>query len=463
MAKQELLGQFGRNSAQTAELFYGDDVKGVVHVFDTTIQRDSVPGATFRTGELCIVTADDSKWKWNGAAWVSYSGFGSAGGGGGMGFTYTFAGTGTTGDADPGAGTCRLNNATLASATKLYIDLLEYGGTDVTAWIDSLDDYSAAGLLGVVRLQSESDATKWIEYAVTGWTTATGYRKLDIAYKDGPGGLLTTAGDTYISFDYVGGPLGYLPVANASARTGLPASKRLAGMLVRENDTGLLYVLGSDLTTWVLADTSTTNQKISRASADAIAADLTLRKARGTEASPAAVNAEDALATRTAQGHDGSAYYDAGSFDHIADAAGGTSKRTRARARLHDGTALVTTEEAVSHRVTTTDATLTVVRSIPLAADSVLRVRYAIVGAQNSSSNRAIRETVVTVRRSGSGDPVVVAYGDSVALFRDDATWGASSEIGHQINTSTDALEIIVKGKAATTIVWRVDIQYGAR
>jgi hypothetical protein len=255
----------------------------------------------------------------------------------------------------------------------------------------------------------------------------------------------------------------YRAVANAAARTGLAAGERNAGMLVRENDTGLLYVLAADLTTWVLADTSTTNQTISRASADAVGAEIKLRKARGSEASPAAVAADDVLAARTAQGHDGSVYYDAGSVDHVADAAGGTSKRTRARARLHDGTAVVTTEEAVAHRVTTTDATLTVVRSIPLAADSVHRVRYGIVGAQSASSNRAIRETSVTVRRSGSGDPVIVGSADNIPLFKDDATWGADTEIGHQINTTTDALEIIVKGKAATTIRWNVDIVWSAR
>jgi hypothetical protein len=77
MSAVELLGQFTRNVAQTAELFYGDDIKGVVHVFATTTARDAIPGATFRTGELCVIQADDSKWKWDGSAWVAYTGFGN--------------------------------------------------------------------------------------------------------------------------------------------------------------------------------------------------------------------------------------------------------------------------------------------------------------------------------------------------------------------------------------------------
>ena len=39
----------------------------------------------------------------------------------------------TTADADPGAGFFRLNNATISSATEMYIDDLEFNGTDVSA------------------------------------------------------------------------------------------------------------------------------------------------------------------------------------------------------------------------------------------------------------------------------------------------------------------------------------------
>lgn len=418
----------------------------------------------------------------NGVATLMTTGSGG-GAGGGMSFPFTYSTTTT--DADPGAGTFRGNNATLGNSTQLFFDDLESGGTTVSSWFATFDDAVSSGK-GTVRLQSKSDPTKYLEFPITAYTSATGYSKITVtAPARGPGGILTTAGDTQVIFD--AGATGtittaaiaddavtldklaqsacpqYRAVANAAARTGLPAGERNAGMLVRENDTGLLYVLAADLTTWVLADTSVTNQKISRASADAVGADMTLRKRRGTETSPAAVNAEDVLGSLSAQGHDGSGDYDAGRLRYVADAAGGTSKRSRVEQYLHDGTAFVKTEEAVTVRATTTDATLTVVRDIQLAADSVLRVRYGIVGAQNSSSNRAIRETSLTVRRSGSGDPVVVAYGDSIPLTKDDATWGTDTEIGHQVNTTTDALEIIVKGKAATTIVWRVDIVSSVR
>jgi hypothetical protein len=122
----------------------------------------------------------------------------NAAGVGGDGFRFTYSTT--TADADPGAGTFRGNNATLSSVTALFVDLAEFGATDVTAWLDSLDDQGSA-ILGRIRLQSISDATKWIVYNLTAWTTATGYRKLTVTYVAGPGGLTTTAGDTFLSFD----------------------------------------------------------------------------------------------------------------------------------------------------------------------------------------------------------------------------------------------------------------------
>lgn len=163
----------------------------------TTTNRDLISAEAKLGGFLVYNTTTSQLEWWNGSSWVAVTG--SGGGGGGMGFRFTYSVTTT--DADPGAGTLRGNNAALASVTQLYVDLAEYGGTDVTAWLDSLDDYPGT-IKGIVRLSSQSDPTKWIEYVVTAWTTATGYRKLTVTYKDGPGGLLTTAGDTFLAFDY---------------------------------------------------------------------------------------------------------------------------------------------------------------------------------------------------------------------------------------------------------------------
>lgn len=122
---------------------------------------------------------------------------------GGDGFRFTYSATTT--DADPGAGVFRANHATLASATQLFVDLAEYGATDVTAWLDQIS--SVVGTTkGRIRLASIADPTKWVVYNLTGWTTATGYRKLTVTYVAGPGNLPTTAGDIFLSLDL--GPVG---------------------------------------------------------------------------------------------------------------------------------------------------------------------------------------------------------------------------------------------------------------
>jgi hypothetical protein len=88
----------------------------------------------------------------------------------------------TTTDSDPGAGLFRLNNATPASATAVYFDNADAFGTTVTAWLDALDD-STNTVKGYLRLQKQSDAAVFHEYAVSGSVVdGTGYRKVTIAH-----------------------------------------------------------------------------------------------------------------------------------------------------------------------------------------------------------------------------------------------------------------------------------------
>lgn len=58
---------------------------------------------------------------------------------------------------------------------------------------------------------------------------------------------------TFPTHDATYGKGGYLSVASATARDAIPAGRRSSGMRVRTNDTGLEWVLGSDLTSWTLA------------------------------------------------------------------------------------------------------------------------------------------------------------------------------------------------------------------
>jgi len=95
----------------------------------------------------------------------------------------------TTTDADPGAGKFRLNHATISSATEMYIDDLEYNGTDVTAWVQSWDDVTGNDTnRGRIRISKANTLDTWMVFKVSGAITdATGYSKITLVYIDSAG------------------------------------------------------------------------------------------------------------------------------------------------------------------------------------------------------------------------------------------------------------------------------------
>ncbi len=107
----------------------------------------------------------------------------------------------TTADADPGAGKFRLNHATISSATQMYIDDLEYNGTDVTAWVQSWDDVTGNDTnRGRIRISKANTLDTWMVFKVTGAITdATGYSKITLVYIDSAGSF-TDDDKVFISF-----------------------------------------------------------------------------------------------------------------------------------------------------------------------------------------------------------------------------------------------------------------------
>ena len=95
----------------------------------------------------------------------------------------------TTADADPGAGFFRLDNATIASAAEMYIDDLEYNGTNVEAWVQSWDDVTGNDTnRGRIRITKAQSLDTWMVFKVTGAiTNASGYTKVTLVYIDSAG------------------------------------------------------------------------------------------------------------------------------------------------------------------------------------------------------------------------------------------------------------------------------------
>ena len=141
--------------------------------------------------------------------------------------------TATT-DADPGNGKVRLNNATPSAATALYVDNVDAAGASIATVLDRWT-FSTAVVKGTLRIAHRTDATKWLEYQVTGTVVdGTGYRKITVTGGTGPGGF--TAGDPVaVGFSRAGdvGPQGAAggPVYYSAVTAGTPNAQTLAGPL----------------------------------------------------------------------------------------------------------------------------------------------------------------------------------------------------------------------------------------
>lgn len=120
----------------------------------------------------------------------------------------------TTTDSDPGAGTFRLNHATPASATAMYLDNTDTGGSTVSTLFDLWDD-STSTVKGFVRIEKSKSPATWAEFDVTGSVVdGTGYRKLTLS--NGAGSGVFTNGDTFVIVFYAKGDKGDTGTAGAS-------------------------------------------------------------------------------------------------------------------------------------------------------------------------------------------------------------------------------------------------------
>lgn len=83
-------------------------------------------------------------------------------------------------DADPGAGNFRLNHATPASATQVFISLTDADGFDETTFLDGIDDGGQTTERGFLIFRTNSSAGFLVARVTGSVTTATGYRKISI-------------------------------------------------------------------------------------------------------------------------------------------------------------------------------------------------------------------------------------------------------------------------------------------
>jgi hypothetical protein len=129
------------------------------------------------------------------------------------GVRYTFSTTVT--DADPGAGTICYNNAAIASTTVIFIDDVDVGSTNQTAWYATWDDSTNAHD-GYLRVSSNATNATAL-FTVTSVTAATGYYKVGVTYVSG----VLPANSESLSIDFTRtGNLGATGAIGATGPTG---------------------------------------------------------------------------------------------------------------------------------------------------------------------------------------------------------------------------------------------------
>ena len=103
-----------------------------------------------------------------------------------------------TADSDPGAGDLKANNASLASATQLFVSKTSRGGSSIAAFLLALDDSTNASRKGGLILTRTADEAQ-ASFNVGAVTDATGYVK--VAVSGHAGATSFTAADP-ISFQF---------------------------------------------------------------------------------------------------------------------------------------------------------------------------------------------------------------------------------------------------------------------
>ena len=104
----------------------------------------------------------------------------------------------TTTDADPGNGIIRLDSATPASISSVFLDNLDANGSDQTTWYQQWDDTTNVHSKGYIFI-AEYRTNNVLVLRVTGNVTgASGYYKVPVTYV--AGSIPTNAADIFVSF-----------------------------------------------------------------------------------------------------------------------------------------------------------------------------------------------------------------------------------------------------------------------
>ena len=89
-----------------------------------------------------------------------------------------------TSTADPGAGKLRVNNSNLTSATLLFLDDVDENGTDIQAFLRTIDD-STSTIKGHVKVSSSVQPDDFVIYTISATSEFGGFHRVSVSYVSG--------------------------------------------------------------------------------------------------------------------------------------------------------------------------------------------------------------------------------------------------------------------------------------
>ena len=113
--------------------------------------------------------------------------------------------TSTTTNADPGDGKVRFNNASYSSVTEIALDLLDVGGSNVSALIDAFDD-STSPDKAFLTFRSAENQNNFVVYKLTAnvITSTTGVRRLTVTHVSGGTSSFNSNESLFVEYSIIG-------------------------------------------------------------------------------------------------------------------------------------------------------------------------------------------------------------------------------------------------------------------
>ncbi len=133
-----------------------------------------------------------------------------------------------TADTDPGVTNLKFDSA-LATATFLYIDPVDFGSNDISAYLNTIDD-STSAIKGHFRVEAIGNSAQFVYYAITGsHTLVSTYYKVPVSYLTGSSPVWTSGQDVIITFVRTGDK-GDTGLTGATGPTGLTGATGATGL-----------------------------------------------------------------------------------------------------------------------------------------------------------------------------------------------------------------------------------------